>query len=203
MTIQLNGTALTSPDGMTNVTSLGVYVDRRNAPPPTNTTYGGGFDGGPVTLPEGGTPGNLRLRALIDNSLIEVGRYLRPQIFSDDQLHWDFGDSLSAVGSCSPVGCQVPSICSYSGIHPCCIMCFQCLCSCRCMSPQALVPAQKPQWTTLLLRRIVFDAPADLHLHLKDNIVDTSAVFSTTCLAVTDTWASRIAVRLAQPHASP
>ncbi|KAK9833773.1 hypothetical protein WJX74_005433 [Apatococcus lobatus] len=73
VTFQLNGTATTSSSGMTNVTSLGVYVDRRNAPPPTNTTYGSGFDGGPVTLPEGGTPGtNLRLRALIDNSLFEV-----------------------------------------------------------------------------------------------------------------------------------
>lgn len=73
VTFQLNGTASTSASGVTNVASLGVYVDRRNAPPPTNTTYGGGFDGGPVTLPSGSTPGNnLHLRTLIDNSLFEV-----------------------------------------------------------------------------------------------------------------------------------
>ena len=73
VTIQLTGSASTSASGVTDVASLGVYVDRRNAPPPTNTTYGGGFDGGPVTLPKGSTPGNnLRLRTLIDNSLFEV-----------------------------------------------------------------------------------------------------------------------------------
>ncbi len=69
----LNGTAFTSAGGETNITSMGVYVDRRNAPLPTNASYGGGLDGGPVTLSPGGMPAdNIQLRTLIDKSLLEV-----------------------------------------------------------------------------------------------------------------------------------
>ena len=74
--MHLNGTAATF-SGQTRVTSLSILVDRRDAPAPSNTSYGGGFDGGPVSLPEEGVSSNeLQLRALIDNSLLEVSHVL-------------------------------------------------------------------------------------------------------------------------------
>jgi beta-fructofuranosidase len=68
----LNGTA-TSGGNQTTVTQLGVYVDKRRSGAATNSTYNGGFEGGPVTLPPGGIAGSaLQLRALVDHSIIEA-----------------------------------------------------------------------------------------------------------------------------------
>ena len=72
--VMLNGTITHINSSSWVVESLGVYVDRRMSGGATNTTYQGGYEGGPVSVPAGGMPleAGLQLRVLVDHSLLEV-----------------------------------------------------------------------------------------------------------------------------------
>ena len=72
--VMLNGTITHINSSSWVVESLGVYVDRRMSGGATNTTYQGGYEGGPVSVPAGGLSleAGLQLRVLVDHSLLEV-----------------------------------------------------------------------------------------------------------------------------------
>ena len=72
--VMLNGTITHVNSSSWVVESLGVYVDRRMSGGATNTTYQGGYEGGPVSVPAGGLSliAGLQLRVLVDHSLLEV-----------------------------------------------------------------------------------------------------------------------------------
>ena len=71
--VLLNGTLIQANSTTWTVSSLGVFVNRTLSGGATNTTYQGGFEGGDVSVPEGGLSlGDLQLRVLVDHSLLEV-----------------------------------------------------------------------------------------------------------------------------------
>lgn len=71
--VLLNGTLTQANSTTWTVSSLGVFVNRMLSGGATNTTYQGGFEGGAVSVPEGGLAlGDLQLRVLVDHSLLEV-----------------------------------------------------------------------------------------------------------------------------------
>ena len=71
--VLLNGTFYQASSSNWTVNSLGVFVNRTATGGATNTTYQGGFEGGPVSVPSGGLAlEDLKLRLLVDHSLLEV-----------------------------------------------------------------------------------------------------------------------------------
>lgn len=102
--VLLNGTITQANSSTWVVKSLGVYVDRRMTGGATNTTYQGGFEGGPVSVPAGGLSleAGLQLRVLVDHSLLEVfansgrGR-ISSRIYPLAEDHW--GVSLGGGSS--------------------------------------------------------------------------------------------------------
>lgn len=69
----LNGTISQSNSSVWTVNSLGVFVNRTLTGGATNVTYQGGFEGGAVSVPRGGSAlDDLSLRVLVDHSLLEV-----------------------------------------------------------------------------------------------------------------------------------
>lgn len=100
--VMLNGTIAQINSSTWVVEGLGVYVDRRMSGGATNTTFQGGYEGGPVSVPAGGLSleAGLQLRVLVDHSLLEVfantgrGRISsRTYPLADD--HW----TVSLIGS--------------------------------------------------------------------------------------------------------
>lgn len=71
--VLLNGTMGQSNSSVWIVNGLGVFVNKALTGGATNVTYQGGLEGGAVSLPRGGLPlDELRLRVLVDHSLLEV-----------------------------------------------------------------------------------------------------------------------------------
>ena len=71
--VLLNGTISQSNSSAWTVNSLDVIVNRTLTGGATNVTFQGGFEGGAVSLPSGGLAlDDLRLRVLVDHSLLEV-----------------------------------------------------------------------------------------------------------------------------------
>ncbi len=71
--VLLNGTMTQANSTAWTVSSLGVFVNRTLSGGATNTTYQGGYEGGTVSVPNGGLAlDDLQLRVLVDHSLLEV-----------------------------------------------------------------------------------------------------------------------------------
>ncbi|KAL3134801.1 hypothetical protein ABBQ32_007784 [Trebouxia sp. C0010 RCD-2024] len=71
--VLLKGSMGQSNSGVWTVNSLGMFVNKALTGGATNVTYQGGWEGGAVSLPEGGLAlDGLKMRVLVDHSLLEV-----------------------------------------------------------------------------------------------------------------------------------